>query len=476
MSIIVDSCTLEQIFSSQPIAASDGKNISGKLVIPEYQRPYSWNENQINKLLTDYQNYSEDITKNETDYLYYLGSMILHQSEENGYLNIIDGQQRLTTLALISYVHNLNNNIPFEFNLSYGSPKSQQQIMHNLKWLKENYSDKPIFDNFDTRKINITLVITQSEDDAYRFFETQNTGGVRLTGADIIKAHHLRAVDDMKQVDGMNKSVTNDFAKKWESLGDLNPVALATIRGRYWQTLAWQDFPSHKQKNQIRDEIVKELAEDTLQGDDDLMFGHIRRICNADGSEIMTQDRVGYALRQPLNNGVNTIHYLQYFKQIRGQYLDSKSTHTNPEFCKFYHKLICELEGCGYLKELFDTCLLMYISQFGEYKLDIAAKKLFRVVYSRRVKNQKAVREASVPAFLKGNPVLDWIFMSFTPEQCFEKLDEFDLEVDDTGLDKNSVKKRFVDHVYAFFVWKLEQDNNHAENFKTKLNDEIGRL
>lgn len=466
MTVVVASCSLKQIFDNQPIVATDGENeitITGQLAIPEYQRPYRWTDVQIQRLFKDYRNYLDDITRSESTYKYYLGSVILHQSEENGCLNIIDGQQRLTTLALIAYVKSLAKDKPLEFSLSYDSPESQQQIMHNLAWLKENIANMRV--NFDLEKINLTLVVTQCEDDAYRFFETQNTGGVRLKGPDIIKAHHLRAVDDM------DKLATNNFAKKWESLGDLNFIVLTLLRGRYWQKLAWRNLPLHNQKSKIRDKIVEELAEHTLKGND-LAFSRLQRTFNTDGSETIHQAKVGYDLRQPLNSGVNTIHYLQYFEELRNSYLNPETMDKTSDFGQFYVGLITKLEGCGYLSQLFDTCLLAYISQFGELKLDIAAKKLFRVVYSRRVKNQKAVKERSVPAFLGDYPVIDWIVTSFTPEQCFKKLDAFELKVDATGLDKNSVKRRFVDQVNSYFELALER-SEYGEQFKSVFNAKI---
>ncbi|MBJ6610013.1 MAG: hypothetical protein JG718_06605 [Candidatus Thiothrix moscowensis] len=150
-------------------------------------------------------------------------------------------------------------------------------------------------------------------------------------------------------------------------------------------------------------------------------------------------------IRQPLNAGINTIHYLQYFEFLRQHYLD-KDSQPESGFRNFYQGLICQLEGCDYLKKLYDTCLLLYISQFGDEHLHVVAIKLFRVVYSRRVTNQKAVREESISSFIKESPVLDWITMSYTPEQCCERLDNFVLDVNRSNLSvtDKGVKKRFV--------------------------------
>lgn len=483
MSVAVASCTLAEIFNQQTIKASDGSQIAGALTIPEYQRPYRWGDEQIKKLLSDYQLYLDDITQSDAQYGYYLGSVILHQSAENGCLNIIDGQQRLTTLALIAFVQSLakidseqssKEHSPFELQLSYDSPESQQQIMQNLAWLQNNAASQ--IAAFDAAKINLTLVVTRSEDDAYRFFETQNTGGVRLGGPDIIKAHHLRAIDRNKQ---------NDFARKWEALGDLNPAVGALVKGRYWQKLNNRNVPSHRQPHLVRSAIVSELGESTGKGHD-IAYGRLERVYLSDGGQIDKQAQQGYELRQPLNSGINTIHYLTYFEGLRHKYLSGNNKRTNSaqsdqpidHFFSFYQNLICELDGCSFLKGLYDTALLIYISQFGEQQLEIAAKKLFRVIYSPRASNQKAVRESSISAFVRDYPVLDWIDASYTPSMCFDYLDRFSFKTDPANLaaDKNSVKKRFIVKVLKHFEIELEPDLSAqalANEYAAQLDDII---
>lgn len=484
MSVEVASCTLAQLFSKQSIVSANETEIVGELAIPEYQRPYRWGEVQIKKLLSDYQLYLGDLAQSDSAYGYYLGSVILHQSSENGQLNIIDGQQRLTTLALIAYVQSLSNQAngqdafessSFELSLSYDSPESQQQIIQNLVWLQEysTSSNANQIATFDANKINLTLVVTRSEDDAYRFFETQNTGGVRLSGPDIIKAHHLRAIERQNQ---------NEFAAKWEALGDLNPVVGSLVKGRYWQKLYNRNVPSHRQPHLVRSAVVNELGESTGKGDD-IAFGRFERAYLPDGGQIDKQAQQGYELRQPLNSGINTIHYLSYFEQLRAKYLTSVINNKNVKhkraasnfladkentlarFFHFYQNLICQLDGCSYVKGLYDTALLIYISQFGEQQLDIAAKKLFRVIYSPRVSNQKAVRENSISAFVRDNPVLDWITASYTPTMCFDYLDRFSFKTDPANLavDKNSVKKRFIFSVLKHLGIKVIEGGSAQE-------------
>ena len=71
-------------------------------IVPVYQRPYSWDKEQIDVLLDDlFESYLED--KNSG---YYIGNIIVHDKNEklNGHIpqfELVDGQQRLTTFALI---------------------------------------------------------------------------------------------------------------------------------------------------------------------------------------------------------------------------------------------------------------------------------------------------------------------------------------------------------------------------------------
>lgn len=62
--------------------------------IPDYQRPYSWNDEQIEQLWDDIYSAME-----MNDESYFLGPMILIRTKE-GHFEVIDGQQRLTTLTI----------------------------------------------------------------------------------------------------------------------------------------------------------------------------------------------------------------------------------------------------------------------------------------------------------------------------------------------------------------------------------------
>jgi uncharacterized protein with ParB-like and HNH nuclease domain len=95
------SLTIKQLFG----------NTDSLYQIPRYQRAYSWGDDQLEKLWDDL------IEAKENDPNYFLGSVITAKSEDStSYLDIVDGQQRLTTLTILLCVYrdlfpNINENL-----------------------------------------------------------------------------------------------------------------------------------------------------------------------------------------------------------------------------------------------------------------------------------------------------------------------------------------------------------------------------
>lgn len=88
-----DHSALDQIFAKDM-----------KFIIPEYQRPYSWQaegksdrNNQINQMWEDLWSFFEDINDDKE---YFLGSMVIIERKLRT-LEVVDGQQRLTSLVLL---------------------------------------------------------------------------------------------------------------------------------------------------------------------------------------------------------------------------------------------------------------------------------------------------------------------------------------------------------------------------------------
>ncbi len=70
--------------------------------IPAYQRPYAWTREQASELLTDLLSFLGDGSESVTDANpYFLGSIVLIKSADAPEADVVDGQQRLTTLTIL---------------------------------------------------------------------------------------------------------------------------------------------------------------------------------------------------------------------------------------------------------------------------------------------------------------------------------------------------------------------------------------
>ncbi|MBL0120557.1 MAG: DUF262 domain-containing protein [Saprospiraceae bacterium] len=88
---------MEDIFKPQSLTVGElFGNKDALYQIPKYQRPYSWGEDQLSTLWDDL------IEAQQFEPNYFLGSIITAKPEEaSNYLDIVDGQQRLTTLLIL---------------------------------------------------------------------------------------------------------------------------------------------------------------------------------------------------------------------------------------------------------------------------------------------------------------------------------------------------------------------------------------
>ena len=457
--IKVAVCNVAQLLRGENIQVQDQADIRGKLKIPEYQRPYIWHVEQLDQLIADIQEHQ----KKAKGSAYYLGSIILHA--KNMELNIIDGQQRLTSLTFFGY---LNAQLQ-DVSLSYHSSVSVEHIRRNLAYLHSIKADWE--ESIDLEKIVVSLVVTPSEDDAYKFFETQNTGGVRLSGVDIIKAYHLRAINSEQQ-----KIHQIFYAKKWESLGELSDTVWKLLLGRYWSYLNHQEVPYYKNKMAIKNAIIDEFSKKAQNGIEDIAYSQISTEYSPVNRSSQISMYNSYHFRQPLNAGINTISYFEYYQQLYLKYYNNLDVQYLEEYYQFT-RWLKQLQGCRFLEELYVIGIMLYVSKFGEYKLDIFAKKFFRVAYSPRVTNKTRVQAESVPKLLKENQLLDHLVMAYRPEDSFKRLDSLNFVVTEYDLDetKKSLKKTFIQETIKHFELNLKNEEIQ-KGFFEQLTQKIKNL
>jgi len=208
------------------------------LKIPSYQRPYKWTTKNVNQLIDDVL-----IHKDKSEYR--LGTLVVHkhfQDKENKeiseetFLNdtinnkiisdIVDGQQRTITLTLIAFAITQKQNKTIEeekalksfnpklLNLSFANDISKVNIQNNFKQIERRIADfdeKSIW--FFLEKCTLVEVVLNDISEAFQFFDSQNSRGKDLEPHDLLKAFHLREMNNFSTEEERKKTV-----EKWESL------------------------------------------------------------------------------------------------------------------------------------------------------------------------------------------------------------------------------------------------------------------
>ncbi|HFI0237024.1 TPA: DUF262 domain-containing protein [Streptococcus suis] len=193
--------------------------------VPIYQRNYAWGSDQIEQLI-------EDIMS--TEGYYFLGNLIVNQKDNNLY-EVIDGQQRLTTLFLLERYLGItfaNDALRFEArdkaNRTLATLPDTNQLTDELQSseIKEGY--KIIDDYFEKRglssekekiikrldKVNLIRVQVPAKIDLNHYFEIMNTRGEQLELHEIAKANFLSKITSP-----IDKKIASDI---WEYCSNMD--------------------------------------------------------------------------------------------------------------------------------------------------------------------------------------------------------------------------------------------------------------
>lgn len=190
----------------------NNKSISGiTLRIPEYQRPYKWTVKNSNQLLDDIKE-----AMNANKEVYRVGTLILHYDEKDNY-NIVDGQQRTITFSLLLNALGLSPIRFLEQDLSNDS-YNIHNVMNNSMAFKRQIAnllderDKDSLVDYIENHCEMIVVITKDQSEAFQFFDSQNARGKALYPHDLLKAYHLR------EMNNLNVYETERIVKMWEEL------------------------------------------------------------------------------------------------------------------------------------------------------------------------------------------------------------------------------------------------------------------
>jgi len=282
-------------------------------VIPAYQRPYAWTDDQALELFDDLHSFY--LAEPEDD-SYFLGSIVLIKAEGKPASEVIDGQQRLTTLTiLLSVITSLldgevrsdfegyirepgrlsqgisakprlslrerdrvffaNYVQAFKFNelLALESAQleePQQNIQRNARLLRDRlvsaFSNDTAglirFGAFLIQRCFLVVVSTPSKKSAFRVFSVLNSRGLDLLPTDIIKSDVIGNIVAEKQ---------EDYTNTWEELevktgragfAELfNHIRMIYARAKAQRTLL-EEFDEHLvKKSSSSEELISKVIE-----------------------------------------------------------------------------------------------------------------------------------------------------------------------------------------------------------------------
>lgn len=357
-------------------AVSVGELLSEKLMIPAYQRPYTWSAELAMQLLDDLQ----DAQAQHADVPYVLGAVILHH--QDGQCDVVDGQQRLLTLRMI-----LSDTV-FTGNKIPDTPVTQvwRELRRRLQKMPGNQLD-PLRD-FIRTQCQLVRIETDDVDEAFRVFDSQNYRGKPLAPHDLLKAHHLRAMQ------GESAAMKVAVVEGWEFVKDevldrLFSTFLYRIarwsRGESAPGFAIHDLGmfkgiAHKPGNALSPSERYHLAAQAAAP----LLSHW---AGAEGHSKRDIERWRFQLDAPLTAGRSFFEMVSFMQQE----LETLEAEVQPVFGKFGPS-----QGrYRYVHDLFIAALLYYTNKFGHENLEEARDKLFAWAYALRVERLR-VQFASV--------------------------------------------------------------------------------
>ena len=362
------------------------------ITIPPYQRPYKWTEKNVNLLI-------DDILFNSNKSSYRIGTLVLH--EDNGIQNIVDGQQRTITLALIALAlknesklkekeivnrENPDSSYTPRFGLNFSNNISKKNIQNNYKVILRRVNEFNKEDIlFFYNKCEMVEVVLQNISEAFQFFDSQNARGKDLEPHDLLKAYHLREMKNLPEEEQL------DIVDKWEKiepndLSNLFTIFLHRIRN-------WSKGKSAREFKKDDIYAFKGISLEDAVCSEMYPFTNLYRIVhfyiddyNRSLHSKIRNQRCEYPFQidQTIINGKRFFEMVVHYKIL---YDNIKSLKQNNSILK----LIEEYEGhyrTGdiYIRNMFYCALLYYVDKFGYYELDKAINKLFVWAYTLRMK------------------------------------------------------------------------------------------
>lgn len=241
--------------------------------VPIYQRNYAWRAPQIEQLISDIQ---DAVVRQESGY--FLGNLVVTLRDSRIGFEVIDGQQRLTTLYLLLTFLENDGSSPWAHHqgrLQYQSRARATEALRRVGQephlhagqvqdsmadedggIHEGYNiihqyiqqhaglDRNAFADFLRARVTVVRASLPPKTDLNRYFEIMNTRGEQLQPMDIVKARLMSHLPDPERA---------VFAWVWDACADMdtyvqmaltrgNTALRETIFGTDWSWLVLMDF------------------------------------------------------------------------------------------------------------------------------------------------------------------------------------------------------------------------------------------
>lgn len=379
-----------------------------KLSIPVYQRPYKWTTEHTEDLLNDIKKSMDE----KPDIPYVMGSVIVYYRKYNNNneivdeYEIVDGQQRLTTLSILLYVLKSNNTGGLQ-NQEYKHVASKKNIVQNAEhisnWLfrknigEQNYRQ---WKDYLNNQLWFVLITAPKLDDAFTFFDSQNGRGKSLEDYDLLKASHLRCIPNEE-----NHQTAIKRSQEWEVLDKQKILRylLQNLWGRT-RTLSRMDGAAvdikkefkaimnessngYPLNNYIQPPVFSNWRIDSRT--QKIIYEYKESVSSIENHQLIA-DADHYAmlpfqLTKSIESGEPFFLFTQKYNQLYQQLFTGYSTEQRV-FRKLYD-LISDFNntGIGFLVEAFEAALIFYYDKFGDNRFDEVALWLEHILFFKRL-------------------------------------------------------------------------------------------
>lgn len=434
------------------------------LRIPAYQRPYKWTGKNVQQLF-------DDIATHKDKPSYRLGTIVLH--EEDGGLNIVDGQQRTITLLLTikaliklrlaklarpdlrDQLRGLGANM---IRPAFESEISQANIRGNYVSIsrvveRADFTEELI--DFLLNRCQVVVFELTDISEAFQFFDSQNARGRDLEPHDLLKAYHLREFDDDEQVKA-------NTVARWENT---ESEALAELFARYlYRMRNWSKGRSARYFGKDDTALFKGINLDTTKyyphAEQLRIVHHFVDAYNCQYERKIDGRGMSFPFRldQTIINGRRffemTAHYQERIAAAGGKPGDLRKLVEAGPLDGFAARIVESIDvyrgrhrtGDGFVRTMFDCLLICYIDKFGFADISRAIEKIFIWAYTVRLQ-MESVQVATVDNYVLENNLFSVLGEAVTPADFINRNLPMVERIRSTNT--NEINELFKDMRYA---------------------------